>query len=146
MLNILDNKQISEMAKSLFAQKRAGCRLDGWFIAKEKELELDKRFAGENEEIKKAKILREIVKTIPIDISEFNIFAGTQDDAFARSYALINPAFKVEEFCGYCDPTAVFGDIEPNDEFTADRIAGAKALFSLSPLVEALYFSPSAMR
>ena len=98
MLNILDNKQISEMAKKLFIQKRAGCRLDGWFIAKEKELALDKKFAGENEEIKKAKILREIVRTIPIDISEFNIFAGTQDDAFARSYALINPAFKVEEF------------------------------------------------
>ena len=132
MLNILDNIQISEMAKSLFAQKRAGCRLDGWFIAKEKELALDKRFAGENAEIKKAKILREIVKTIPIEISEFNIFAGTQDDAFARSYALINPAFKVEEFCGYCDPTAVFGDIEPNDEFTADRIAAARAEFAKS--------------
>ena len=132
MLNILDNRQISEMAKSLFAQKRAGNRLDGWFIAKEKELALEKEFAEENEEIKKAKILREIVRTIPIDISEFNIFAGTQDDAFARSYALINPAFKVEEFCGYCDPTAVFGDIVPNEEFTAERIHRARAEFAKS--------------
>lgn len=138
MLNILDNKQISEMAKKLFIQKRAGCRLDGWFIAKEKELALDKKFAGENEEIKKAKILREIVRTIPIDISEFNIFAGTQDDAFARSYALINPAFKVEEFCGYCDPSAVFGDIEPNEEFTAERIAEARSEFAKSEYAEKL--------
>ena len=35
-----DSKRITEMAKSLFAEKRAGKRLDGWFIAKEAELEL----------------------------------------------------------------------------------------------------------
>ncbi|MBQ7102245.1 MAG: pyruvate formate lyase family protein, partial [Clostridia bacterium] len=51
-----------------------------------------------------------------------NVFAGTQSDSFARSYALINPAFQVETFSGYCDPTAVFGDIEPNEEFTEERI------------------------
>ncbi len=130
MTNILNAVKITEMAKSLFAEKRAGNRLDGWFIAKEKELELSKVYAGENEEVKKALILRDIIKTIPLHLSDYQIFAGTQDDAFARSYALINPAFKVEEFSGYCDPAAVFGDIVPNDEFNAERIAKARAEFA----------------
>ena len=130
MTHILDSKKITEMAKTLFAEKRAGNRLDGWFIAKEKELELSKVYENENEEVKKALILRDIIKTIPLYISDHQLFAGTQDDAFARSYALINPAFKVEEFSGYCDPAAVFGDIEPNDEFNAERIAKARNEFA----------------
>ena len=83
MINILNSKKITEMAKKLFAEKRAGMRLDGWFIAKEAELRLAKEFKGENEEVKKALILREIVKTLPIYLSDYQIFAGTQDDAFA---------------------------------------------------------------
>ncbi len=130
MNSILDSKKITEMAKSLFAEKRAGMRLDGWFLAKEAELELAKKYEGENEEVKKALILREIVKTMPIYLSDYQIFVGTQDDAFARSYALINPAFKVEEFSGYCDPAAVFSDIEPNDEITAERIEKSRAEFA----------------
>ncbi len=130
MISILDSKKITEMAKSLFAEKRAGMRLDGWFIAKEAELRLADEFSGENEEVKKALILREIVKTIPIYLSDYQIFAGTQDDAFARSYALINPSFKVEEFSGYCDPAAVFSDIVPNDDFTAERIEAARSKFA----------------
>ena len=130
MTNIFDSKKITEMAKQLFAEKRANKRLDGWFIAKETELRLSKELQGENEEIKKAVILREICKTIPISISDCQIFAGTQDDAFARSYALINPAFKVEEFSGYCDPAAVFSDIEPNEEFTSERIEKARNEFA----------------
>ncbi len=130
MTSILDSKRITEMAKALFAEKRAGMRLDGWFIAKEAELRLADEFSGKNEEIKKALILREIVKTIPIYLSDYQLFAGTQDDAFARSYALINPSFKVEEFSGYCDPAAVFSDIVPNDEFTAERIEAARSEFA----------------
>lgn len=130
MFNNIDAKKITEMAKALFAEKRAGNRLDGWFIAKEKELELSKVYENENEEVKKALILRDIIKTIPLYLSDYQLFAGTQDDAFARSYALINPTFKVEEFSGYCDPAAVFGDIEPNDEFNAERIAKARAEFA----------------
>lgn len=129
MFNLIDSKKITEMAKALFAQKRAGNRLDGWFIAKETELELCKKYKNENEEVKKALILRDIIKTIPLYISEYQLFAGTQDDGFARSYALINPSFKVEEFSGYCDPTAVFGDIDPNEEFTAERIEKARNEF-----------------
>ena len=118
IFDIYSPEELTQKAKSLFKTERAKTRLDGWFIAKEKECELNSTLAEKSEEIKKADILCEILKTIPINIDKDNIFAGTQDDAFARSYALINPSFKVEEFCGYCDPAAVFGDIEPNDEFT----------------------------
>ncbi len=130
MNTVLNSQKITEMAKALFAEKRAGMRLDGWFLAKEKELELAKNYEGENEEVKKALILRYIVSTMPIFLSDYQLFAGTQDDAFARSYALINPSFKVEEFSGYCDPAAVFSDIEPNDEITAERIEKARAEFA----------------
>lgn len=76
----------------------------------------------ESREIDKAEALKETVRTLPLDVSENAVFVGTQRDSFARSYALINPSFKVEEFCGYCDPTAVFNDIEPNEIFTEKRI------------------------
>lgn len=138
MTSILDSKRITEMAKAHFAEKRAGMRLDGWFIAKEAELNLSENYKDENEEVKKALILRDIIETIPLYLTDSQIFAGSQDDAFARSYALINPTFKVEEFSGYCDPTAVFGDIEPNDEFTAERIAAARAKFAETEYAEKL--------
>ena len=125
IFDIYTPETVTEKAKLLFKHERAKQRLDGWFIAKEKELEIYDSLSDLDEEVKKAVILREIVKTIPIDLDDEQIFAGTQDDSFARSYALINPSFKVEEFAGYCDPAAVFGDIVPNDEFTEEKIGRA---------------------
>lgn len=138
IFDIYSPEELTQKAKSLFKTERAKTRLDGWFIAKEKECELNSTLAEKSEEIKKADILCEILKTIPINIDKDNIFAGTQDDAFARSYALINPSFKVEEFCGYCDPAAVFGDIEPNDEFTKERIEKTKNEFAKSEYAKKL--------
>ena len=131
-------ERLTSTAKALFKHERAKKRLDGWFIAKEAELELQEKYAAESEEVKKALILSELVNILPLDINENQIFAGTQDDGFARSYALINPSFKVEGFSGYCDPTAVFGDIEPNEEFTADRIEAAKKKFADSDYAKQL--------
>lgn len=119
-------EEITETAKELFKEERAKKRLDGWFLAKEKVSECSKKYEHESLEKQCAHTLLEMVKAIPLTVSDNNIFVGTQDDAFARSYALINPAFKVEEFSGYCDPTAVFGDIEPNEEITAKRIQKVK--------------------
>lgn len=130
MQQIYTPEKLTRKAKALFVNERAKMRLDGWFIAKEAELALQEKYKNESEEVKKAYILRELVDIVPLWIDDNQIFAGTQDDAFARSYALINPSFKVEGFSGYCDPAAVFGDIEPNDEFTAERIEAAKAEFS----------------
>jgi formate C-acetyltransferase len=126
------------MAKSLFKEERSKKRLDGWFYIKEIQRDCESRFSHLPKELKSAEILREVVKRLPISISEFAIFAGTQDDAFARSYALINPSFKVETFAGYCDPTAVFNDIEPNEEITRERIEEIRAYNQNTEYIRAL--------
>ncbi|MBP3359915.1 MAG: hypothetical protein J6N52_03605 [Clostridia bacterium] len=112
--------ELTRMAKALFREERAIDRLDGWFLV----LEIQLRMVGVcgSKEIEKAEVLKETARILPISVSDNAVFAGTQRDSFARSYALINPSFKVEEFNGYCDPTAVFDDIEPNSVFTPDRI------------------------
>ena len=130
MQKIYTPEKLTKKAKALFVNERAKMRLDGWFIAKEAELNLQEKYKDYSEEVKKAAILLDLVSIVPLWIDDNQIFAGTQDDAFARSYALINPSFKVEGFSGYCDPAAVFGDIEPNEEFTAERIETAKTAFS----------------
>jgi len=114
--------KITALAKELFKEERSKKRLDGWFRIKEIQKEADEKYKGEHIEIKAAKTLRDIAEKLPIDISDYAVFAGTQDDAFARSYALINPSFEVESFSGYCDPTAVFNDIEPSEEISAEHI------------------------
>lgn len=115
--------EITEKAKLLFKEEHSKKRLDGWFTARELAYK-ETGFKNNNmsEEMRAAYELRRILKEIPLSISEYAVFAGTQSDSFARSYALINPSFKVESFSGYCDPTAVFDDIEPNEEFSKGRI------------------------
>ena len=121
--SVYKNGEITEMAKKLFKEERAKKLLDGWFRARELAYEATGfKNDGISEEMRAAKELENILEKLPLSISENNCFAGTQSDSFARSYALINPAFQVETFSGYCDPTAVFDDIEPNDEFTPERI------------------------
>lgn len=121
--NVYAKGEITKMAKDLFREERSKKRLDGWFLARELAFKAT-GFSGNGmtEELQAARELKMILEKLPLSISDNNVFAGTQSDSFARSYALINPAFQVETFSGYCDPTAVFGDIEPNDEITAERI------------------------
>lgn len=121
--NVYAKGEITKMAKDLFREERSKKRLDGWFLARELAFKAT-GFGGNGmtEELQAARELKMILEKLPLSISDNNVFAGTQSDSFARSYALINPAFQVETFSGYCDPTAVFGDIEPNDEITAERI------------------------
>ena len=131
-------EELHQKAKDLFEEERSRKRLDGWFLSKEIARECEEKYKELPQELKAAETLREIVKQIPISISEYAVFAGTQDDAFARSYALINPTFRVDSFTGYCDPTAVFEDIEPNEEFTKDRIASLRAHTKETPYVREL--------
>lgn len=106
----------------MFLQERSKKRLDGWFLAREIVYKNSDKLSCYTPELRAAYELKAIIKELPLSISEFAVFAGTQSDSFARSYALINPAFKVETFSGYCDPTAVYSDIEPNDDITRERI------------------------
>lgn len=122
MYNIYNAQKVTNMAKDLFLEERAKKRVDGWFIAREIVCDMQDELKGLSKEMKAAKELEAIINKLPLTISDNAVFAGSQSDAFARSYALINPSFRVETFSGYCDPTAVYGDIEPNEEFTAERI------------------------
>lgn len=89
-------------------------------------------------EVRKAHLLCEVLKAIPLSLSDNAIFACTQRDAFAKSYALINPSFTVEGFSGYCDPMAIYNDIEPNEEFTKERIDKVRSYTAKTKMVEML--------
>ncbi|MBQ7337506.1 MAG: hypothetical protein IJW40_03520 [Clostridia bacterium] len=123
MKHIGNAQKITTLAKELFREERATMRLDGWFYIKEIRRDSDAALSHLPPVEKAGEQLKIIAEKLPISISQYAVFAGTQRDAFARSYALINPSFRVEGFSGYCDPTAVYGDIEPNEEISAERIA-----------------------
>jgi len=131
-------QQVEQMAKAVFTEERAKTRLDGWFLAQEIIRECQEKNAHLPASVRAATALKEMVSQLPLSIGGNNIFAGTQDDAFAKSYALINPSFQVETFTGYCDPCAVFGDIEPNEEFTEERIGKLLEYYRETPYVKAL--------
>ena len=130
--------EVTQMAKALYKEEREIKRLDGWFIAKETEMNADEKYKDCTPEIKKAHLLCEVLNEMPLFISDNAIFVGTQRDAFAKSYALINPSFTVEGFSGYCDPMAIYNDIEPNDEFTEERIDKVRQFTAKSKMVEML--------
>ncbi len=133
-----DPIKTTETAKLLFKEERAINHLEGWFIIKETEQKFDEKYSDLPPMRKAAEKFREAVKVLPLSISDYGVFAGTQRDAFARSYALINPTFKVETFAGYCDPTAVYNDIDPTEEFTEERINALRELDKQSDYVKAL--------
>ncbi len=133
-----ETQKLTEMAKLLFKEERSLKRLDGWFFARESAVKVTKNIGKQSKELAAAFELRAIIEDLPLSISSNAIFAGTQRDAFARSYALINPAFEVETFSGYCDPTAVFNDIVPNEEVTAERINNLREYTKQSEYVKTL--------
>lgn len=138
MYGIYKAGELTKMAKALYREERKIKRLDGWFIAKETEMLTDTKYADCVPEVKKAYLLCEVLRKMPLSLSDNAVFAGTQRDAFAKSYALINPSFTVEGFSGYCDPMAIYNDIEPNSEFTVERIDRVRAFASRTKMVEML--------
>ena len=136
--NIYQKGTLTEMAKALYREERDIKRLDGWFIAKETEMLCEEKYKDCPDEVKKAHLTCEVLKALPLFISDNAIFVGTQRDAFAKSYALINPSFTVEGFSGYCDPLAIYNDIEPNDEFSAERIDKVRSYTSKTKMVSML--------
>lgn len=138
MKSIYKSGEITAMAKALFKEERATSRLDGWFLAKEIEMNTSNKYDGLDAEVKKAYLLCDVLREMPISLSDNAIFVGTQRDAFARTYALINPSFTVKGFSGYCDPMAIYGDIEPNEEFTKERIDKVRKFTAETPYVKSL--------
>lgn len=133
-----DCAYITDKAKELFKEERRIKRLDGWFLMREANMKYSPALSELLPMERSAAVLKKAIAELPIYISDSAIFAGTQRDAFARSYALINPSFKVETFNGYCDPTAVYGDIEPNEEFTKERITKVCEFDKTTPYVSQL--------
>jgi len=134
----MTNQVITGMAKALFREERERMRLDGWFCIKKIQRRCNTELAGLPPQMRAAETLKAVARELPINISENAVFAGTQRDAFARSYALINPTFEVESFAGYCDPTAVYNDIEPGEGITQEEIEEMRAYEQQSPYVKAL--------
>lgn len=127
-----------DLAKELFKEERNIKKLTGWFRIRETAAENDDKYPKLSPERKAAALLRDELEALPLSISDNAVFAGTQRDAFARTYALINPSFRVETFCGYCDPTSVYDDIDPDEEFTAERIEALRRYTLNTPYVSSL--------
>jgi pyruvate-formate lyase len=119
---IYSNEALRHKAEKLFKEQREFKRLDGWFLIKEIQMRYEREVGGFEPEMQAAQMVKKMAAELPLKISEHAVFAGTQNDAFARTYALINPAFNVESFSGYCDPTAVFDDITPDEAISRERI------------------------
>lgn len=135
---LLSAAEITELAKKRFEEERKIDHLEGWFLAKEIQRRCDSEYKDLPDSIRIAKTQVKVAEELPLWISDHSIFAGTQDDAFARSYALINPAFSVDSFKGYCDPVAVFGDIDPIGDITQERIDDLRAYNEQTPFAKAL--------
>lgn len=135
---IYNAEEITKLAKERFQEERKLDHLEGWFLAREIAMECDELYKDDPDSIRIGKTLIQVMKRIPLTIGSYHVFAGTQDDAFARSYALINPAFQVSSFAGYCDPTAVFGDIDPIGDITEERIAKVKAYYAKNKFAKEL--------
>ena len=123
LFQILSPEALSAKAKALYREERADHKiLNGWFLSREIAWQADRELQETFPELRAAGELEAIAAALPLEISENAMLAGTQRDAFAASYALINPAFEVETFRGYCDPLEVYDYAQPSGEVTAERI------------------------
>lgn len=133
-----NTETITALAKERFREERELNHLEGWFLAKEIQRECDEKYKDKPDCIRIAQTQIEVMRRIPLTLGDYHVFAGTQDDSFARSYALINPAFTVDSFSGYCDPVAVFGDIDPIGDITQERIDSLKEYNNKTEFADAL--------
>lgn len=137
-------QRMAEQLATILQQNQQQHRQDGWFLTQEIRMKALQQIRSEGVVLSRpllhAKLFAAVCRELPITIREGEIFAGTQSDSFARTYALINPEFKVETFAGYCDPMAVYGDITPAPElgFTSERIASVRDFWAEEEFARAL--------
>ncbi len=139
LFHTLTPEALTDKAKKLYRQERESHKiLNGWFLSKEIAADAGEAMTETHPELRSAGELEAIIEKLPIEISDHAILAGTQRDAFAASYALINPAFRVETFRGYCDPLEVYDYATVTEEVSAERIAAMRARYAKTPYVKAL--------
>ena len=130
---------VGAQAKALFNEERSVHKvLNGWILCREISAKADAQSDETFPELRAAAELEAIIEQLPLELSEHALLAGTQRDAFAASYALINPAFKVETFKGYCDPLEVYDFATPTPELPKERIAAIRETAAQSAYVKAL--------
>ena len=137
MEHLFNAKRLNKYIDVIQKDNKKRYRLDGWFLAKEIQMkklqEMKKNSKKHSSAMTQSMLLEETVEKLPLSIRGGRIFAGTEDDAFARSYALINPSFRVEAFEGYCEEEAVYSDIKPNKEFPKSRIEKVRGFWANHP-------------
>ncbi len=139
LFSVISPEKLSKKAKNLYCREREEHKvLNGWFLAKEIAADVDDTTAETHPELRAVEELEAIIEKLPIELHEHAILAGTQRDAFAASYALINPAFRVETFRGYCDPLEVYDFASVHGDVTAERIASMRTRYAKTPYVKAL--------
>lgn len=139
LFQTLSADSLTEKAKKLYREERESHKiLNGWFLSREIAADAAEAMTETNPELRAAGELEAIIEKIPLEISDYAILAGSQRDAFAASYALINPAFRVETFRGYCDPLEVYEYATPTGEISAERIATMRERYAKTPYVKAL--------
>lgn len=115
---ILNTGRIKKYLDLIIERNAKKKNLVGWILAKDiqrkKFLETGDKYSNA---MTQAILLESVCKEIPIFIEPGQIFAGTEEDAFSASYALINPAFQVKSFQGYNDEIAFYDDVKPGDKF-----------------------------
>lgn len=134
--------QLNDGVEVLRRFKRSQKTVNTWFYAeevkmREREAMLREGMATEDA-FGHATLLCRVAEKIPLSISDGSVLAGSQDMAFSPSYALINPAFKVEEFAGYCDPCAAYNDVTPEKDLTPERVATARKYWENTDYVQHL--------
>lgn len=145
------NTLFNDGIDKILAYKRGQSKLFGWFLYQELKMMVREELKNNDQDpdnpTSQGLILQECVKRMPLSIPEGSVIAGTQDDAFSPSYALINSAFKVESFAGYCDPLAVYDDIQPTNSeetrpehqnITLERIETVRDYFASTRYVKNL--------
>ena len=139
LFQTLSADALTEKAKKLYREERESHKiLNGWFLSKEIAADAAEAMTETNPELRAAGELEAIIEKLPLEISDYAILAGSQRDAFAASYALINPAFRVETFRGYCDPLEVYEYATATEEISAERIATMRERYAKTPYVKAL--------
>ncbi len=139
LFSICSPEALTEKAKRLYREEREDHKiLNGWFRSREIATEADRTMGETFPELRAAGELEAIIRELPIELSDSAILAGTQRDAFAASYALINPAFRVETFRGYCDPLEVYDYATPAGDISLERIAAMRAKASEGEYVKSL--------
>ena len=127
------------LADEFFQEQKKTTVMNGWFRVLEIHKDVSQDIPADTSlEMQAAFRLKAVAERLPLSISDSAVFAGTQNDGFSSSYALIHPSFKVEEFKGYCDPLAVFNDLGPEEGLTEERIESVKEYYAKTDYVKDL--------